>query len=524
MTSSRDELERELHNRELARRGYLNFLTYTYPTFNVGWFHRDLADIMDAFVEAVERKLAPRLMLWLPPGHGKSEMVSRRLPAFAFGKHPEWEWVTATYNQDFASDFGRDVRRIFEDPSYATLFPNTVPRKDSNSVDHFELTKAGKYTAVGVGGALTGKRANVLCIDDPCKGRAEADSDIERKRLNEWYMSVARTRLYPGGGIIICQTRWHEADLSGMLLEVAGLEPKADQWMNYSFPAIANEDEKYRKKGEALHPERYNLHELEKIRANYSASENIREWYALYQQNPRPTEGALFKREWFDFAVPPKGSNLNRYVTTDFAIGEKTTNDRTVLWPFDVDDQGDIWFGVPGRDRINAFTIVESLCDLMGGKDHRAIYVALENVHISKTIGPYLRKRMQERLIFTPMWSYTASKDKTARSASLRGRMQQRKVHFHPSTRDIVEDEFIPFPAAKYDDGVDAASIGALMLDDIVTPAGPPPPPKDPAPAWSYEWMKERMDKQDGKARAHVPKHLNGKERKSKAPEHAWST
>jgi len=506
---SRAIAHREAVRRELARRELVHFTNYFTRDYQIGWIHREICELLMAFIEACERKLGPRLIIQLPPRHGKSQIVSRCFPAFLLGKHPEWEVVTATYAQDLASDLGRDVRSVLNHATYTDLFPSSIIQPDSNAIDFVKMAQGGSYRAVGVGGGLTGMGAHAMLIDDPVKNREDADSELVRETTWKWYQTVARTRLAPGGGICICLTRWHEDDLAGKLLQQQEANPEASKWHVYSFPAIATTDEKMRLTGEALHPERWPLPELQKLKGDMDP----REWSALYQQNPTPPEGLAFKREWFAYEVPPK--DLNWYVSTDFAIGEKTTNDFTVLWPFGVSADGTIYFDHPIHDRMNSMDIVEKICDILKDKSPRQM--AIENVHISKSIGPYLQKRMRERECYsTVLWDYTANRDKLARSSSLRARMQQGKVRFHPMTKNLIEEEFIPFPAGRHDDAVDAASVGILMLNELITPQGPPPPPKDGPPAWSYEWMQDRIAKSSGESRSHVPKHLNGRPREKR--------
>jgi len=498
---------RESARRELARRELIRFTEYFTRDYQIGRIHEEICELLMAFIEACERKLGPRLIIQLPPRHGKSQIVSRCLPAFILGKHPEWEVVTATYAQDLASDLGRDVRNTLNHPTYPDLFPASVIQQDSNAIDFVKMESGGSYRAVGVGGGLTGMGAHCLLIDDPVKNREDADSELVRETTWKWYQTVARTRLAPGGGICICLTRWHEDDLAGKILQQSQASPDASKWHVYSFPAIATEKEKNREEGEALHPERWPLAELQKLKADMDP----REWSALYQQNPTPPEGIAFKREWLAYEVPP--ANLNWYITTDFAIGEKTTNDRTVLLPFGIAPDGTCYFDMPIRGRFDSMKIVEDLCDIMDNK--HPVQVAIENVHISKTIGPFLKKRMMERRIYAAFWDFTATRDKLARSASLRGRMQQGKVRFHPLFKNIIEEEFIPFPAGKHDDTVDAASVGMLMLDALRTPQGPPDPPKAGPPEWSMEWMKERIASSSS-SRSPAPPHLNGKPREKR--------
>jgi predicted phage terminase large subunit-like protein len=501
-----------LARRELARRSLLDFTLATRPGYQVGWIHKEVTDLLDAFIEAVERRLSPRLIIQLPPRHGKSEIVSRRFPAYLLGKHPEWEVVCATYNQDLADDLGRDVRALMHEPLYNDLFPETTLRKDSNSVSYMKTPQGGSYTSVGIGGALVGRGLHVGIIDDPVKNREDADSALIREATWKWYQSVFRTRAAPGAGIVVLQTRWHEDDLAGKIQLQAQENEKGDRWHVYSYPAIATQDEPHRKTNEALHPERWPATELLTLKNTVDA----REWSALYQQNPVPLEGLLLKRDWQHWERPAPKAKLNWYITTDFAIGEKSTNDYTVLWPFAVDDADNIYFGPAVRGRWPAGDIIEKLCDLCD--TYKPVQIAIENVHISKTFGPFLKKRMQERRLYVPLWDFTQTRDKVARSASLRGRMQQGKVFLDPVCRPDVEPEFLAFPAGRHDDLVDAASCGMLMLDTLLTAPGQPKPKEEAAPKWSMEWMKLRIAQSSADDRSHVPRHLNGKVREKPAP------
>jgi predicted phage terminase large subunit-like protein len=505
-----------LARRELARRTLLDFTLATKPGYEVGWIHKEVTDLLDAFVEAVERRLSPRLIIELPPRHGKSELISRRFPAYLLGKHPEWEVVCATYNQDLADDLGRDVRSLMHEQLYHDLFPGMELRKDSNSVSYMKTTRGGSYTSVGIGGALTGRGLHVGIIDDPVKNREDADSELIREATWKWYQSVFRTRAAPGAGIILLQTRWHQDDLAGKIQLQMESNLEGDQWHLYSFPAIATKDEPRRKEAEALHPERWSVKELTKLKNTIDA----REWSALYQQNPVPLEGIHIKREWMKWEKPDT-KNLNWYITTDFAIGEKSTNDYTVLWAFAVDEQDNIYFAPPVRGRWPAMEIVEKLCDLC--VTYKPVQIALENVHISKTLGPYLKKRMVERKIYTALWDFTQTRDKVARSASLRGRMQQSKVFLPPAGRSDIEPEFLAFPAGRHDDLVDAASCGMLMLDTLMKARPDPEKPPEAAPEWSHEWIVGRMTKSKSDTTSHLPAHLNGKPREPAKRKRTWS-
>ena len=504
----------ELLKRELRRRNLLPFIECFVPHYEAGWFHRELCDTLDAFVEAVEQKRSPRLIIEVPPRAGKSEIVSRHFGAHCLGKHPEWEVVNATYGQELANDFGRYLRSVLNNPTYSELFPQTDLDPANNSVSEIGTTQRGRYMAVGIGGALTGKGAHVLLIDDPHKDRLEADSERERDNVWNWYSAVARTRLYPGGGVIVLQTRWHENDLAGRLQLHAKENPDADQWMVVSYPAIATCDDAHRKTGDALHPERYDIDELLRIKATIEP----RDWAALYQQNPTPDDGLFFSKEMIQKCMVPANEypekrDLNFYICCDLAIGEKQTSDYTVITTFGVDYEGTMWF-MPNvqRFRGDANEIVDRI--LSTAIQYDVLQIIIERGHISKAIGPLLSKTMRDRRRAFSIWDPVPHRDKQYRAAPLQGRMQQGMVRF-PNT-SLYDTEIIPellgFPAAMHDDVVDSMAWGAQYLDKQIASLPPPPRAKSKAPAWSMEWMEKRISPEVRRSsmRRRIT-HLNGK-------------
>jgi hypothetical protein len=196
-------------------------------------------------------------------------------------------WVTWTL-----ATFGREVRNIIRTNEFSRLF-NVKLAEDSRAAGRWNTDAGGAYVAAGVGTAVTGRGAHILLIDDPVKDREEAESELRRETIWNWYTSTAYTRLMPGGAVILIQTRWHEDDLGGRLLEAEN--NGGDKWVKVNLPAIRD--------GQALWPERYNLDALNRIKAAIGP----RDVEALYQQNPTPTEGLLFKREWLRFEIPPNG-------------------------------------------------------------------------------------------------------------------------------------------------------------------------------------------------------------------------
>ena len=286
-----------------ARKGLSYFTLHTKPDYLLGWVHKEICDELDRFLQDVADKKSPRLIITMPPRSGKSELVSRRFPAFALGRNPDLQIIATSYSSDLSQRFNRDVQRVIDDEKYFELFPktklnNSRVRTDSRgsyirTSDLFEIVgHAGAYRSCGVGGGITGQGADILIIDDPIKDRAQAGSKTIRDSIWDWYTSTAYTRLSPGGGVIVMATRWHTDDLIGRLIQRMG---EGDTFRIVNYPAIAEHDELHRKAGEALHPERYPLSTLQQIKKTIGS----RDWEALYQQHPVPDGGALFKLEWF---------------------------------------------------------------------------------------------------------------------------------------------------------------------------------------------------------------------------------
>ncbi len=266
--------------------------------------HEEICGELDQFYADVQEGKSPRLMLFMPPRHGKSELVSRRFPAYAFGRNPNLKIISTSYGGDLASLMNRDVQRIIDSPKYRNIFPKTglfgknVRAEGSflRNSEMFEIVDAtGSYRSAGVGGAITGMGCNVLLIDDPVKDAEQASSEVYRQKVWEWYTSTAYTRLESGGGVLIILTRWHEDDLAGRLLEKE--KDGGDKWKVIKYPALAEKDEEHRKEGEPLHPERFPLEKLEAIKIAVGSQV----WASLYQQNPSPLEGGIIKKEWIRY-------------------------------------------------------------------------------------------------------------------------------------------------------------------------------------------------------------------------------
>jgi len=268
-------------------------------------------------LERVEKGELRRVIITIPPRHGKSMLCSQYFPAWYMGRNPSKYLITATYGQELSDDFGRKVRDQIEDPLFNTLFPECRLRSDSRAASKFETIHGGTYVSVGVGGSIMGRGAHLLFIDDAIKDREQADSELIRKKIWDWYISTAYTRLMPGGAVVVIMTRWHEEDLVGHLLKQAH-----ENWHVVNLKAIDDE-------GRALWPEAYNLETLLNIKKGAEEAGQEYNWHCLYQQNPLPKEGMLFRPEW----LQPGASD--EYAMTlmgiDPAISEQDEADETAI-------------------------------------------------------------------------------------------------------------------------------------------------------------------------------------------------
>jgi predicted phage terminase large subunit-like protein len=321
-----------------ARTRMLGFAKYSKPDYQIGWHHRLLCDYLDRFV----RREIKRLILTLPPRHGKSELGSRRLPAFIFGHNPNASIISTSYSADLASRMNRDVQRIIDSPEYREVFPDIWLSGSSSAdassgttylrnSDIFEIVgHSGVYRSAGVGGGITGMGADFLVIDDPIKNAQEADSLVYRQSLWDWYTSTLYTRLEKDGCILIILTRWHEDDLAGRLLSLAKSDPSADQWTVLNLEAIREDmtnPEDPRAAGDALWRGKYDEQALAKIKASVGS----RVWTGLYQQRPSPGDGGELKRGWWKYwrSLPDRFEQT--LISADLSFDDKKGSDYCVF-------------------------------------------------------------------------------------------------------------------------------------------------------------------------------------------------
>ncbi len=296
---------------QLAAQDFASHAMLFSPTFELA----PHIEILLSALEAVDRGEIRRLMVSMPPRHGKSHLVSELFPPWYLGRHPEKAVVSASYGQELADQFGRRVRGHMMDPRFAAIFSGCRISVESAAASRFDTIAGGSYFGIGRGGGLTGRGADLLLIDDLFKDMTEAGSLAIRETVKEWYSSVAYTRLMPGAAVVVVGTRWHQDDLVGWLLR----EHADENWTVISLPAIAEQDDSFRREGEALWPSHFPLEHLEKVRALQGASL----FAADYQGRPVPAGGAVFKEAWLQgyTSRPEKLENVIQSWDTSFGKG-----------------------------------------------------------------------------------------------------------------------------------------------------------------------------------------------------------
>lgn len=473
--------EKEMALRVLSRRRLVHFIERFHPGYKAGWVHKDICRRLERFLHAVAAGKSPRLLIFCPPRLGKSLIASQYFPAWALGHHPEFEFIAASYNVSLPIGFSRRIRETVRDPVYAAMFPETRLSEESQAVEAWRTTQGGGYVAAGVGTGITGKGAHIFVVDDPVKDMEAADSANTRESTWEWWNAVAYTRIAPGGGVLGIQTRWNDDDWSGRII-VAMNTGEGEVYEVCSYPAINEEGDEYllpddriaqigdgqappegaqllRSKGQALHPARYDLDHLLRIKNNLIASGQRRVWSALYQQNPVPDEGAFFRKDMFRFvATPPPRANGRIFQSWDFSITEKETSDWIVGACLMQDEHDNVYEMDMMRFKVDedSHALVDAILDFYEHWD--TFIVGFEDGQIFKSIKSLLLRRAVERRISLNFKTLTPLTDKMVRAGPLRGRMQMGKLFFAQNSpyRTAVDNELLRFPGGKHDDIVDA--------------------------------------------------------------------
>ena len=441
----------KLKSQELAQEKFLKFVERVWPTFIGGRHHKRMAE---AF-ERVANGTCKRLIVNMPPRHTKSEFASYLLPAWFLGKFPHKKVIQTSHTAELAVGFGRKVRNLVDSEVYNEIFPGLSLQSDSKAAGRWNTSKGGDYFAIGVGGAVTGKGADILIIDDPHSEQeaAMAASNPEvYDKTYEWYTSGPRQRLQPGGSIVIVMTRWAQRDLTGQVIK-ADAQRGGEGWEVIEFPAILPS-------GNPLWPEFWSLNELAALKEELPNSK----WQAQYQQNPVGNESAIVKRDWWKWWQadrPPYCDYILQTWDTAFEKNNRADYSAGTTWGVFNNDED---HGLPNLILLDTYKKRVEWVDLK--KDVLEQYRQWEPDGIlieKKATGAPLIYEL--RAMGIPVQEYTPSKgnDKIARLNSVSDIIASGKV-WVPQTRWAEElvDEIAAFPSGEHDDLVDATSL-ALM-------------------------------------------------------------
>jgi predicted phage terminase large subunit-like protein len=434
-----------------------------------------------------------------------SELASKRFPAWYIGRNPSKHLAFGTYNQEFADDFGRAIRDIIKGDAYQQVFPGVELKVDSQAANRLQTKQEGALYFVGRGGPLTGRGADCIIIDDPLKNSEEADSATTRNSLWEWFNNDVMSRFMTDEGrAVIISTRWHMDDLVGRLTDPKNPcynEDEARQWKVINIPALAEEDDVLgRAPGAPLWPERFGLEYLLGFKRR-----NPRGFNALYQQRPTAEDGEFFKAEHLVEYLPdqrPPVDRLKVYMSSDHAVAQKQHNDKTCILIVGVDQNDNIWVLDCYWKRAPSDQVVEKLIDMI--QQWKPITWWAEDDHITKSIGPFLRKRMRERKVYLGHSKVPSYIDKQKKAHAIRGRASMGMVLFPKTASWWVDakDELLKFPYGAHDDFVDALSTIGRGLGVLVAPAAPKTEDTGPKTG-TFGWIKQsaRIASRDARVR-----------------------
>ena len=446
--------------RRLARRSLLHFTNYTYPQYRAEPAHALIAQTLQDVVAGRHK----RLMIFAPPQSGKSELSSVRLPAYWLGRRPDDPVILASYGATLAESKSRQARDVVEASEYMRLFPGARTDRASRAVGHWTLIeRRGGLLAVGVGGPITGHGALLGVIDDPFENWAQAQSLTYRDRVWDWYRTTFRTRIWEHGAMILVMTRWHADDLAGRLLM-----DQAGQWHVLRLPAIAETQEERddndaylgletgqadplgREPGEALCPARFSLEALASLRRDVGELA----WAAEYQGVPRPREGSLFRREWFEVvAEAPANATRVRFWDKaategggDYTVGLRMA--RTLEGAYFVEDVARGQWGPDKREHI---------IGQMAAMDGQAVVVGIEQEGGSS--GKDSARMTIRALAGHSVYAEHPTGDKLTRAEPFRAQCEAGNVKLVRGPWNMAYlDELTAVPNGAHDDQLDASS------------------------------------------------------------------
>lgn len=426
----------------------LQFVRGIYPGYTVARVHKAIIKKL----EALEKGHIKRLMIFVPPRHGKSLLTSIYFPAWFLGRNPDSRIIHASYSSNLTRRFSRAARNILKHPFYSIVFPKIIPAKDSRSVEAWDIEgRQGGFLSTGVGGSITGHGGDLIIIDDPIKGAADAYSECIRENLKEWYRHDLRTRLEKNGRIVICQTRWHEDDLCGWILDES--TKGGEEWEVLHLPAIDDQ-------GRALWPSKYSVRDLKVLKRAVGKYA----WESLYQGRPLPVGGSILQRSWFKTCLSKDVPPLKRKVMgVDLAVSTKTSADYTVAFPVGVDDENRYWVFRPYRARSEWPVSRREI--ISRAQSAEVSCIGIEKVAFQSAAIQDLR--IDPSLTAVSIVDIPASGDKASRVIEWSPIAEQGRIFLvddGTGWHELFLSECESFPKGRHDDQVDALGIAMRVL------------------------------------------------------------
>ena len=438
----------EEKKKKLAQKDFLSFVKQIWPEFIEGEHHKTIADKFNKLASGEIN----RLIVNMPPRHTKSEFASTLLPAWMIGNTPKLKIIQTTHTGELAVRFGRKAKTLIDSPEYQEIFKTRL-REDSQAAGRWETAQGGEYFAAGVGGAITGRGADLLIIDDP-HSEQDAMNMSALERAYEWYTSGPRQRLQPGGKIVCVMTRWNTKDLTGILLKNQS-EPKSDQWDLVEFPAIMPS-------GDPVWPGYWKLEELESVKASLS----LGKWNAQWMQNPTSEEGAIIKREWWQHWDKDDLPVLDHVIQSyDTAFMKKETADYSAITTWGIFRENE--------DSSPQMILLDAMKERLEFPELRRVakeqydYWQPETVLVeAKASGLPLTYELRNMGI--PVVNYTPSRgnDKHTRVNSVAPLFESGKI-WAPTDKQFAQEvmeECAAFPYGDHDDLVDSMTQAVMRF------------------------------------------------------------
>lgn len=472
----------DLETRLLVRRSTKAWARHVYPENEIALHH----ELICTYLDKASRREIRKLAIVCPPGAAKSTYSSRLFPSRFLAQDATQRILLCCCTKDLADDFGRTSRNLIDDNPKELGY---ALAKDSQAVDKWSTDRGGGFIGAGVGGRISGRRADLGLIDDPVGSMEEADSQDFRDKQWRWYLGDFKPRLKPNAVQIVIQTRFHEDDLLGRILT------REQGWTVIHLPMLIEDESQLpdplgRTIGQWLWPEWYTE---EMVR---DAQADARVWNCLYQGNPIPESGNYFNmdclREYYTASEIPK--NLKPYCASDHALGKKEENDSTWLGDFGLDTEGNIWI-LPSTEygKFDTLTAVNKM--MSHAQAHEPCKWFCEAAHIEKAIGPFLFKEMQEQECFFSVEQLSAQADKQAKARPMQGRIAQRKIFVPTFTSwwKVARQQLVAFPLGTHDDFIDMVANLCRGLQSLVKAKTPSAKANTPPPIFTMKWLKEEQ-------------------------------